>query len=167
MENVEIVEITPDEWKTLRDLRREAVMESPAAFGQNEEEVDSVEEKEWRTRLSKHSYLFVKKGNAFVGMGCVVPEKNAKSKHGANIYGLYVSPQERGNGTGRKLLEALIEHARRWYPDLIKISLIASATQSAALSLYESTGFKRIGVLEKEMNINGTYVDEVMLVKFL
>jgi GNAT superfamily N-acetyltransferase len=52
---------------------------------------------------------------------------------------LYVAPGERGQGTGRALLEAAIEAARR--AGAAHIDLATSEEDTAAIALYESCGF--------------------------
>lgn len=167
MDELHIGSISPDDWKKVRDIRIRAVTEEPAAFGENPVEAGTISEAVWRERLASGQYLFVKRGEELLGMGCQVIEKNEKSKHIAWIYGVYIAPEIRGKGWGKKLLSALVELARKQHPGLIKVMLNASATQTAAIALYESLGFTRVGVLEKEIYVDGSFIDEVMFVKFV
>ena len=52
---------------------------------------------------------------------------------------LYVVPQRRGSGLGRALLEAALEHARARGAD--RMELNTSVADTAAVNLYESSGF--------------------------
>jgi ribosomal protein S18 acetylase RimI-like enzyme len=52
---------------------------------------------------------------------------------------LYVAPHRRGQGLGRALLEAAIEHSRE--RGATRMDLNTSTDDAAALALYESAGF--------------------------
>ncbi|MDX6581104.1 MAG: hypothetical protein QOI10_288 [Solirubrobacterales bacterium] len=52
---------------------------------------------------------------------------------------LYIAPKRRGEGLGRALLEAAMEHARE--RGAMNIGLNTSEDDTAALALYESAGF--------------------------
>ena len=52
---------------------------------------------------------------------------------------LYVVPEQRGRGLGRALLEAALEDARRAGAGHIELG--TSVDDTAAIALYESTGF--------------------------
>lgn len=55
---------------------------------------------------------------------------------------MYVQPDARGRGLGRRVLEELEEHARAFgYTGLV---LETGDRQAAALALYESSGYERI-----------------------
>jgi ribosomal protein S18 acetylase RimI-like enzyme len=56
---------------------------------------------------------------------------------------LYVSPERRGQGLGRGLVDAAIEHARR--QGATHMDLGTSETDVAARALYESLGFDNRG----------------------
>jgi ribosomal protein S18 acetylase RimI-like enzyme len=57
----------------------------------------------------------------------------------ATLDELYVAPDRRGEGHGRKLLEATIELARE--RGAVSIDLNTSEDDTAAMALYESAGF--------------------------
>jgi hypothetical protein len=44
----EVIRVTGDDWGRLRRLRREALLEDPAAFGTRWEDVSRWTEEEWR-----------------------------------------------------------------------------------------------------------------------
>lgn len=57
----------------------------------------------------------------------------------AHLEELYVTPDRRGEGMGRALLEAVIREARR--RGAVRIDLGTGDTDTAARALYESAGF--------------------------
>lgn len=162
-----IVNLSEDSWRAAKDLRVRSVREEPRAYGQTPEEALAVSEEKWREELREGHYLFVESGGSLSGMACLVPEKLEKLRHTAWIYNVYIAPELRGRGAGREMLTRLINEGKEKYPQLVKVMLYASCTQTAALSLYESLGFQKVGLLEKHMLVAGEFVDEWEMVKFL
>lgn len=62
----------------------------------------------------------------------------------ASVTNIAVLPKARGQGTGRRLTEALIEECRK--KGLLSLTLEVRASNEAAIKLYESLGFKHLGV---------------------
>jgi len=68
-------------------------------------------------------------------------------------------------GVGKRLSEATFENARgKGYE---KIFTFVRADNPDALQFYLKLGFQVIGTAEKQARINGNYVDEVIIEKFL
>jgi RimJ/RimL family protein N-acetyltransferase len=51
--------------------------------------------------------------------------------------------------------------------DVVKIKLTVNPEQKAAVKLYQKSGFKIIGRLEKELLIDGRFYDELIMEKLL
>ena len=64
-----------------------------------------------------------------------------KSRHKAVIWGMYVTPEARGRGVGRALLDRVVAESRSW-PNVERLLLSAVERASAARALYVSAGFK-------------------------
>ncbi len=71
----------------------------------------------------------------------------------------------RGRGVGRRLAEATFESARGMGYE--KIFTLVRADNADALQFYLKIGFQVVGTAEKQARINGSYVDEVIIEKFL
>lgn len=80
-------------------------------------------------------------------------------------FSVYVERTWRGKGVGRKLLDRLIELAREiGYHKLVLATLPHNA---AGLSLYHATGFTRVGVYREQGQIDGRWVDVLLMEKLL
>jgi len=66
-------------------------------------------------------------------------------------------------GLATKLINYLIEKIRTDYPHIVKISLSVYEKQTQAINLYKKLGFKEYGVFEKEMYVNGKYLNQVAM----
>ena len=81
------------------------------------------------------------------------------------IHGLAVAPSARRLGVGSALLAAVTEEVRRRGGR--KISLNVFGTNTAAQRLYERDGYVVEGRQASEFLIEGEYIDDLILAKFL
>ena len=51
--------------------------------------------------------------------------------------------------------------------NIIKISLNVNPKQKSAVRLYKKFGFKVVGVMKKDLFVNGKFYDELILEKFI
>jgi phosphinothricin acetyltransferase len=78
---------------------------------------------------------------------------------------VYVERGWRGCGVGRRLLEALVETARRL--GYHKMVLAAFPSNAAGMALYERLGFTRVGVYREQGLLDGRWVDVVIMERLL
>jgi ribosomal protein S18 acetylase RimI-like enzyme len=81
------------------------------------------------------------------------------------VHGLAVSPSARRRGVGSALLDAVAAEVRRRGGR--KISLNVFATNTTAQRLYERHGYVVEGRQTAEFLIEGRYVDDLILAKFV
>lgn len=80
-------------------------------------------------------------------------------------FSVYVERRWRGKGIGRRLLEQLVELARTI--GYHKMVLAAMADNAAGLALYTRAGFSRVGVYREQGQLDGRWVDVVIMEKLL
>ena len=80
-------------------------------------------------------------------------------------FSVYVEREWRGKGVGRLLLDRLIEGAHD--AGYHKMVLAAVAYNSAGLALYSSAGFTRVGIYHEQGQLDGNWVDVVIMEKLL
>lgn len=95
-----------------------------------------------------------------VGWADVVPAWAYGFSHRGGV-GMGVLPRFRGQGIGRRLLEACI--ARCWENGLTRIELEVRVDNGIAVRLYERLGFKREGVKRQGIRIEGDYHDTLIM----
>jgi ribosomal protein S18 acetylase RimI-like enzyme len=155
-----------------RDLRLAGLKESPTAFGSSYGEEADLPLTEFAARLRPPNKpdngifgAFVDDGR-LVGVLGFAREYRVKRPHIALIWGMYVSPEFRGQGFGAALVDEAITHARR-LGIVRQILLSVTASNMAAVSLYRSRGFERYGLERDALCIDGEYFDEEHLVLFV
>lgn len=89
------------------------------------------------------------------------PTELAANTHVQQIRGLAVAEEARGAGTGRALVRAAVEEARRLGARRITLRVLGPNTP--ARRLYESEGFVVEGVQPGEFFLDGAYVDDVLM----
>ena len=155
--------LEPSDAKHYFELRLEALKENPEAFATSYEEVISkpnpVEQYE-KSFAQTNQYNFgAFKDEKLIGMVTLLPETKEKLKHKANIFAMYVTPGQRGNGLGRALLGAAIKQAHKM-EGISKVNLTVVSINHSAKGLYQKFGFKSYGLEEKALKVKNVYFDE-------
>lgn len=106
-----------------------------------------VMERFWRgVLLVPERHLFVGRVDGVIGGSAQLiraPRNNEAQALVANITNMFVAPWARSLGLARKLIEAIIEQARD--DGLRVLNLDVRESQTAAIRLYESMGFRQWG----------------------
>ena len=100
-----------------------------------------------------------------VGMAYLVGGKFEKSKH-VGFLGISILRGFRRIGIGTAMMNYIIEWAEK-QEELEKVSLTVFSTNKAAINLYRKFGFKVEGISKKQYKIEGRYIDEITMGKFL
>ena len=161
---IEVKKLPAKRWKDCRDLRLDALKKDAAAFGSAYEEEKNFSESEWKRRAK--NTLFALSDNFPVGMIVYVFNDKIKIRHIANIYGFYVKQSYRNLGAGKRLIETALSFIMK-NKNIIKISLNVNPRQKSAVRLYKKFSFKVVGVMKKDLFVNGKFYDELILEKFI
>lgn len=99
-----------------------------------------------------------------IGVCDVIPYPELGYRHAGKL-GMWVLPEYRKKGVGRRLLTSCLDRAKKL--DLEKIELQVYADNLDAIRLYESVGFVREGVRKRVRKLNSVYQDLVIMGLFL
>jgi RimJ/RimL family protein N-acetyltransferase len=157
--------LTDSDAAAFHEVRRRGLHEELTAFGMTPEEMSSVEALAERFKAQasgQDAFVMGAFAPELVGtVGCM-REPRVKRRHVALIWGVYVVPESRGGGLGRRLLLDTVARAREWL-DLEQLWLDVTATNLAARTLYLSCGFQVIGLRRRTLKVEGRYYDEEMM----
>jgi dihydropteroate synthase len=134
----------PDDWQIWRDLRLQALTDSPGAFGERLAEVRRRDDSTWRTQVAPRPdalRLVAELDGRSAGMMVVVIDAHDRCR--ADVYAMWVAPEARTRGAGRKLVEAGLAWARE--RAALDVQLRVATGQVAARRLYEACGFAPTG----------------------
>ncbi|MBD3920522.1 GNAT family N-acetyltransferase [Paenibacillus sp. PR3] len=144
-------------------LRLRGLTTNPEAFGSTYERevgftLDFVEQ---RLKPSEDKFTLgaIDSEGVLVGIATFVRESSTKIRHKGNVFGVYTTPEMRGQGVGRSLLLALIERARDC-EGLEQINIAVITDNAPARKLYQSLGFISYGTEHHSLKYEGQYWDE-------
>jgi RimJ/RimL family protein N-acetyltransferase len=161
---IEIRRLAPSEGTTYRDIRLEALRGSPEAFGSTFE-AESVRPLEhFSARVAQCPVFGAFRDAEIVGMAGFLGREGAKDAHKGYLWGMYVRPDARNAGVGRKLAEAVIDYARQ-HVEVLQLDVVSE--NEAARRLYARLGFVEYGIERKALKQGGRYYDEVLMAKDL
>jgi RimJ/RimL family protein N-acetyltransferase len=161
---ITISRVNADRWQDYRDLRLEALKNEPQAFSSSYEEEQLIAETVWRTRIE--NALFAIENGKLVSMAGFIRYNHIKTNHVCEIFGVYVRPEYRGKGIGKQLISTVIKEIKN-IKGIKKIRIGVNPTQKAAEHIYLKLGFEPVGLLKKDMQVNGKFYDELWMEKHL
>lgn len=136
--SVEVRLVRPDDWRALRALRLRALKEDATAFGQTLAQARARSDDDWRTygANTADSVTFVAvDGARFVGMA-----RGRDLGKDAGLFGMWVAPEARRAGVGRRLVDEVIGWART--RPVARVVLEVATDRAAPRALYERCGFR-------------------------
>ena len=149
-----------------RVIRLESLRLHPEAFGSSYEEEKEAPVEKYRDSLPTVYTFGAFDNGSLVGVVTLFPEGKRKMKHRASIFAMYVSESVRGQGVGKRLVEAAIAQARE-LGGIEQIHLQVVTSNESAIRLYSSLGFEVYGLEKRALRIEDTYYDEELRVLFL
>jgi ribosomal protein S18 acetylase RimI-like enzyme len=147
-----------------RDIRLEALQRDPEAFSSTFAAEGARPLTWFEGRLERAAVFGAFAAGGLVGVAGFLVKEGCKQAHKGGLWGMYVRPQARRRGIGRRLVEAVIEHARGQV-ELIQLSVVSS--NEPAQRLYVALGFVEYGFEKNALKHNGRYCDEVLMAKQL
>ncbi len=162
--DIEIRRLGADDAEVFRDVRLEALARNPEAFASTFE-AEKIRPLSWFSERLGTSHVHGAFHDAtLIGIAVLVIQQSAKMAHKGALVSLYVRPQARGIGVGRRLVEAVIDTARR-HVELVQLTVVTG--NEAALRLYSGLGFVQYGLEKKALKQGDRYHDEILMAKDL
>ncbi|MFX1253655.1 MAG: GNAT family N-acetyltransferase [Promethearchaeota archaeon] len=115
---------------------------------------------------NRESLIIVAQINGkIVGMALLVRGKFKKNRH-VGFLGISILKKFRRLGIGTAMMTYIMEWAKKT-EGLEKISLSVFSTNIPAINLYHKFGLISEGISKKQYKIDGKYIDEITMGKFL
>jgi ribosomal protein S18 acetylase RimI-like enzyme len=141
-----IRELRDDDVEAYVALRREALQESPLAFASSprDDRFSSPEAVREQLGRAPEAVLLGAFQGLLVGAVGLYRDRHVKASHKVHLWGMYVTPSQRGRGLASQLLAAALRHAEA-LPGVTWVQLAVSSAAPAAQRLYERAGFQAWG----------------------
>jgi ribosomal protein S18 acetylase RimI-like enzyme len=143
-----------------RELRLLALQSHPEAFGSSFEEESALSESAFAERLTSGAVFGAWSGAQLMGCAGLVGREKTKLRHKAALWGMFVRPEARGCGLGKRLLDEVIAYAR---PRFQEVLLTVVEGNAAAHRLYISAGFEEYGREPCTIKIAAVYYHELLM----
>jgi RimJ/RimL family protein N-acetyltransferase len=154
---------------SFRELRLEALQNSPIAFSADYEKNSHLPAKYWEDLLSPHpdeSTMFLgEEEGRLIAMTGLMRGNSPKTRHSAWIWGVYVTPAWRGLHIAEEIIRLCIEWSKARNVLLLKLGV--AAVNQPAIRCYERCGFKVYGTEPRAVLVDGQYYDEHLMFKSL
>lgn len=98
-----------DDWRALRAIRLEALLDSPDAYGSTYHEVAGFRDERWKAMAVELRFYLAERDGVVVGMASGGFNDRYPGTHW--LYGMYVTPVERGTGVAVQLVDAVVDWA--------------------------------------------------------
>ena len=161
---VTIRQLGEHEVETFRALKLEALERSPETILMTLAEERDKPVEHFAGQLREWTVFVAEQAGTPVGMIVYWRYRPAKKRHVGFLGSLFVRPQARGQGIGRRLSEAAIALAGE---EVELLELVTEATNAPALALYGKLGFEEWGRQPMGGKIGDRYHDVVFLQKRL
>ncbi len=154
--DVEIRALEPGDWGRVADIYREGLATGDATF---ETEVPAPEA--WDRSHLASCRLVASRAGLVVGWAALSPVSERCVYGGVAEVSVYVAAVARGQGVGRRLLEALVEASER--AGLWTLQAGVFPENEASVSLHEKVGFRVVGRRERLGKLAGRWRDVLLL----
>ncbi|MGW3042037.1 GNAT family N-acetyltransferase [Kitasatospora sp. NPDC001159] len=142
--------MTSTEHRELRDIKLEALLDSPTAFSSSYDDTVALAEDVWQQRAaveatSEECATFVAVDGAGVWVGIAGVEPIPDVPDHVHVHSVYVSPKYRGPaGPAAELMRACIRHAQE-HTSVGRLTLGVHESNRRALAFYRRLGFADTG----------------------
>lgn len=149
--------------ESYRALRLRALREEPLAFSDDFDDERDRPLEHFRAAMGDSGEHFTvgafDERSTLAGIATFRRDPRRKARHKSYVHTMYVAREARRHGVGARLLEFIIDDARRLGVEQIHLWVL-DPTRSAARRLYQSVGFAPQGALVRDdLWVNGRYVD--------
>jgi ribosomal protein S18 acetylase RimI-like enzyme len=162
--DIQIRRLGADDAELFRDIRLEALRCDAEMFGSTLE-AESVKPLSWfAERLGASHVLGACRARKLIGIAVLIVHQSPKMAHKGVLVGMYVRPEARRTGVGRRLVEAIIGTARR-HVELVQLTVVMG--NEPARRLYAGLGFVEYGLEKRALKQGDRYFDEILMAKDL
>jgi phosphinothricin acetyltransferase len=151
-----ITAMLPQHWKAVKTNYEQGIATGQATF-----ETEAPTWGKWNAGHTEEARLVAILQNEVIGWAALSRISTRKVYAGVGDVSIYISPQARGQGIGKQLLQALIDESEATGFWLLQSSLFPE--NLASLRLHQGSGFRVVGRRERIGQQNGIWRDTFLL----
>jgi ribosomal protein S18 acetylase RimI-like enzyme len=162
--SLQIRRLEPSDAALYREIRLEGLRISPEAFGSTFEKEDAQPLSWFEAVLGRTDIFGAFLDGTLAGVAAYAAQEGSKQEHKATLWGMYVRNTARNLGLGKKLVAAVLNHARARV-EMIQLTVVSE--NDDARRLYSASGFVEYGYEKRGLKQDGRYYDHVLMVNYL
>jgi RimJ/RimL family protein N-acetyltransferase len=162
--SLQIRRLEPSDAALFKEIRLEGLQKNPEAFGSTYEKEDGQPLSWFETVLGNTAIFGGFLDGTLAGVAAYAAHEGSKQAHKATLWGMYVRDVARKSGLGKKLVAAVLDHARERV-ELVQLTVVSE--NDDARRLYSASGFVDYGYEKRGLKQDGRYYDHVLMVNFL
>ena len=156
METFIIMPLLPNNWQQVKSIYESGIAKGMATF-----ETKAPEWEQWNNSHLPFARLVAVENNKVIGWAALSPVSNRCVYGGVAEVSVYIAPEQRGKGVGKKLLQQLITESEANGIWTLQAGIFAENTPSA--KLHESVGFRLVGYREKIGQLGSEWKNTILM----
>lgn len=168
-EEIRIKNIKEEQAEEFWKIRLESLKVSPEAFGTSYEDsvATPISEVVKKIKNEQDEYILgaFTEDDRIIGIVGFRKGQGMKFKHKGMVWGVYVSPEYRGKGIGKSLMEEVINRGKE-IEELKQINLSVITVNRSTVELYKKLGFESYGIEKNALEYLGEAYDEEHMTYF-
>jgi L-amino acid N-acyltransferase YncA len=156
METFIIMPLLPNNWQQVKSIYESGIAKGMATF-----ETKAPEWEQWNNSHLTFARLVAMENNKVIGWAALSPVSNRCVYGGVAEVSVYIAPEQRGKGVGKKLLQQLITESEANGIWTLQAGIFAENTASA--KLHESVGFRLVGYREKIGQLGTEWKNNILM----
>jgi len=153
---LELSSITRDNYTEVVRIYEEGIATGIATF-----ETSAPSWEAWDQAHHSFGRIIVKKDSDYLGWGALSPTSKRHVYRGVAEVSIYVAADSRGKGIGTLLLQSLIKESEENGIWTLQSGIFRDNLSSIAM--HEQCGFRVIGYKERIGNLNGVWLDNILM----
>ncbi len=155
---IEVRSLRAGDGGVLREVRLAALAANPGAFLETHEEVAADADDLWAARAAASTgegdqlVLVAFDGERPVGMAGIARDIGQRRRHRATLWGVWLDPECRGRGVGRRLVQGALDWATTAGVRAVYLEVVENEDPSWSL-------YGRLGFVRREVDPFGAHVD--------
>src|SRR5215471_7135260 len=146
----------PEDWDQVRKIYLRGIATKNATF-----EISAPSFAVWDRAHFPFARLVARRGETIAGWAALSPVSERCCYAGVGDLSVYVAADSRGAGTGRKLLQALIEESERNGIWTLQAGIFPE--NAASLAVHRGCGFREVGRRDRIGKLAGVWRDTILL----
>lgn len=151
-----VEEMRESDWERVCAVYLEGIETGHATF-----ETEAPTWEHWDGAHLSHSRLVARRGERVAGWAALSPVSRREVYRGVAEVSVYVGREDRGEGVGRALLEALVASSERNGIWTLQAGILRE--NGASIALHERCGFRVVGWRERIGKLKGVWRDTILL----